>query len=60
MDVKTKQIVLELIKSVKIGDQYASEKPDRRKWFRFGSYDALRTLSQKVIEYEEQKIKEKV
>jgi len=60
VDKETKQKVLELIKSVKVEEQYASEKADRRKWFRFGAYDALRTLSQQVLEYEEPKVKEKV
>ncbi len=48
MDRKTKKTVLNLIKSVDIQNQYSSEQEDRRKWFAFGAYDALRNLSERV------------
>lgn len=50
-------IVLDLIKSIDVKEEYSSENEEKRKWFRFGAYDALRNLSEKVKEYDEPKSK---
>lgn len=44
----TKKEILDLIKGIDIKANSASDNELKRKWFEFGAYDALRTLSEMV------------
>lgn len=59
MDVKTKEQLLGAIKSIDVKDLYASEKENKRKWFRFGAYDALRIACEIIIAFPVSKEEEK-
>lgn len=53
MDENTKKQLLEALKLIDVKDLYASEDEDKRKWFRFGAYDALRMASEVIIAWPE-------
>lgn len=42
MDKNTQKQLIDALKSVDVKELYASEEEAKRKWFRFGAYDALR------------------
>lgn len=48
-----KLIILEGIKTLDVKAMYASEDEDKRKWFRFGAYDALRMVTEMLKDYPE-------
>lgn len=45
----TSSEILDLIKSIDIQEMLVPDEANR-KWFRFGAYDALRILSESIIE----------
>jgi hypothetical protein len=62
MDKKTKNQVIELIKSVRLYEENIPEDPVllQRKYYKFGAYDAMRTLSEMVMSLPEpKKVKQK-
>lgn len=48
-----KAILLEAIRTIKVEDLYMTAEDDRRNWFRFGAYDALRMVHELIQSYPE-------
>lgn len=57
MDKKAKQKVLDIVKNLKLQQDLIPDEPTerQRKWYVFGAYDALRMLSQEVMDLPEPK-----
>jgi hypothetical protein len=49
MNEATKKQLIEAFKKIDVKDMYASEDENKRKWFRFGAFDALRIACELVI-----------
>lgn len=49
MNEATKKQLIEAFKNIDVKDMYASEDENKRKWFRFGAFDALRIACELVI-----------
>lgn len=45
---EAKKEVIEALKHIEIGESYVSEEETKRKWFRFGAYDALRAATELI------------
>lgn len=53
MDKNTKKQVIDALKLIDVKDLYASEDEQKRKWFRFGAFDALRMASEVILAWPE-------
>lgn len=51
MDAKTKEQLLGALKSIDVKELYSSDDEKKRKWFRFGAYDALRMACEIVLAF---------
>jgi hypothetical protein len=49
-----KEELVELLKSIDIKEVYSTEDEQKRKWFRFGAYDALRMATEAIIKIPEE------
>lgn len=48
LDAQQKAELIELLKAIKIDDGSVSNVDKKRKWFRFGAYDALRIATEQI------------
>lgn len=46
-----KQVILEGLKKLDVQAMYASADEDKRKWFRFGAFDAIQRVSALIESY---------
>lgn len=58
MDKNTKKQLVDAIKTIDVEDLYASEDQNKRKWFRFGAFDALRMASEVILAWPEVEVKD--
>lgn len=56
VDANTKKQLMDALKTINVKELYASEDENKRKWFRFGAYDALRMACEVILAWPEIKV----